>query len=301
VPIAVAITFGILLLPRRAIPEALPLPVADARELARTAANDHQLAESARRQPLAGAVRKLGSAMRAFHTLEARGSDLRELGAARREVDAALIDSQQAGDGELLELRAVELEGFLGEVRGFEATGVESAELMALAGTFVRSMVREGWCHDHVLVTREPALRAMFKQMWNTFLGLEKREGFAPQLDEQRALYALFLLRPHPSQPTRDAVAAARRGARDVAACEALAAGERAAVETWRSERIAQLSSIDPSYPAAFARGVSSFRHGNFAVAAGAFRSWLGDHPEGPLTLRAQNYLRAAVDAERVE
>jgi hypothetical protein len=109
VPIAVALTLGVLVLPRRATPEFVPLPIPYARELARAAAADHDLAERARHDPLPGSVRALGSAIRAFHTLEARQADMSQLGMARRDVDAALIDALEAGDVALLQLRAAQL------------------------------------------------------------------------------------------------------------------------------------------------------------------------------------------------
>jgi TolA-binding protein len=99
----------------------------------------------------------------------------------------------------------------------------------------------------------------------------------------------------------RDALVAARRGANDARTCQALAETERVARETWRLERIARLAAIDPTYPAAYAKGVASFGRGKYAEAASAFRAWLHDHPEGPLALRAQSFLLEALDAERVE
>lgn len=306
-PIGVALLLGALLVPRRAAPEAVPLPIADGAALARVAADDARLAEAARHQPLPGSVRALGSAIRAFHTLEARaesGSDPnadRELGQARRAVDDALIEALPGGVQPLVELRAAQLEGFLEQVRVFRATGAQSPELLALAGGFVRSMTNEGWCTGHVLAPGDAVLRAMFKQMWTAFLGLENRRELALALDEQRALYAFYLSHAHPSRTMRDALTAARRGARDAAACEAIARSERAATESWRLERIARIGAIDPTYPAAYARGVASFRRGDYGAAAQAFRVWLRDHPEGPLTLRAQTFLRAAIDADRIE
>jgi hypothetical protein len=141
----------------------------------------------------------------------------------------------------------------------------------------------------------------MFKQMWNALLGLEARPELAPTLDEQRALYAFYLAHPRPPKAMRDALSTARRGARDAAACAAIDEAARGAAETWRLERIARLAAIDPAYPADYARGVASYRRGDFGASAQSFRRWLRDHPDGPLALRAQNFLRAAADAERVE
>jgi hypothetical protein len=301
VPLGVALVLGVLLLPRRAEPEGVPLPLADAASLARTAAGDHALAEKARHEPLPGAVRALGSAVRAFHTLEAHDAEARELYAARGAVDDALVDALRGGAEPLLELRALELEGFLDEVHRFESTGEQSDEMLALAGAFVRSMTLEGWVQGRRIAADDAALRTLFKNMWNGFLGPEVRAEFAPNLDEQRALYAFYLSHPHAPRGMRDAIEAARRGARNEKDCEALEQAEHAAIESWQLDHIERLQAIDPTYPADYARGVASYGRRDYVGSARAFRAWLTDHPEGPLTMRAKNYLRAAVAAESVE
>lgn len=303
VPVGVALVLGVLLVPRSAEPEGVPLPLPDAASLARTVAADRALADRARHEPLPGAVRALGSAIRAFHTLEAHDAEAHQLYEARAAVDEdlALALAPPAGTEPLLELRALQLESFLDEVHRFEATGEQSEELGALAGAFVRAMTLEGWVQGHHVVADEAALRALFKNMWNGFLGPEVHAEFAPTLDEERALYAFYLSHPHPSRSMRDAIEAARRGARNAKDCSALEQAERAATESWRLEHIERLRAIDPSYPADYARGVASYGRGDFVASARAFRAWLIEHPEGPLSLRAKNYLRAAVAAESVE
>jgi hypothetical protein len=301
VPLGVAFVLGVLLLPRRASPESVPLPVANATALARVERSDHGRAERARREPLPGAVRALGSAMRSFHTLEARDAGGTELYDARRAIDAALVDALPLGAGPLLDLRAVQLEAFLDEIHRFASGADESAELQALAGAFVRSLRTEDWCEGHAIAVDDAALRTMFKQMWNGLLGQEANAELAPTLDEQRVLYAFYLSHPRTSKNMREALEAARRGARDSASCAGIAEAADVAAEAWRLERIGRLALIDPTYPADYARGVVSYRRGDFAASAQAFRAWLRDHPDGPLALRAQNFLRAASNAERVE
>ncbi len=306
VPLGVALVLGALLLPRRATPEFVPLPVADHAALARVVAADTQLAERARRDPLPGAVRALGSALRTFHTREAADADTQQLFDARRAVDTALLDAlhDPAGAEPLVALRAVQLEGFMDEVRRFEVTGQTSPELDALAGAFVRSLTLEGWCEGHTIAPDGAVLRVMFKHMWNGFLGLDGVDGRAElrlTLDEERVLYAFYLSHAHPSKTMRDALSAARRGAHDARSCLALDEAERSATEAWRIDHIARFAKIDPSYPADYARGVASFRRGDFGTSALAFQAWAAAHPGGPLSLRAQNFLRAAAAAERVE
>lgn len=292
-PVGVAILFGLLLVPRAVVPEGVPVPIADPREIARVAAVDHELAERARREPLPGPVRALGSALRRFHTLET-GGDLHEIRAARLAVDDALLGAIDGGEEPLLRLRAVQLEGFLEEVGRFESTGVESPELWALAGAFVQSMKSEGWGEGHTLAAGPGALSALFKQMWNRFVGLETRSAFVPSLDEERALYALYLSRPHAPPKVQSVLEAKRRGARDAKDCTEVAASERKAIAQWSLEKIGQLAAIDPSYPAAYARGMASFRAGDYVTAASSLHEWLSAHPDGPFVLRARSYLRAA-------
>jgi hypothetical protein len=301
VPVAAGLVFGVLLLPRSAVPHGIPLPDVNARALARTAATDRELADRAKAQPLPGSVRALGSALRKYHSLEhdlAQGPDLAE---ARRVVDVEFASAVGEGDGPLLALRAVQVEGFLDETARFESTGLESDELGALAGGFVRSMRNEGWCQGNRLAPDPPVLRAMFKEMWNAFLGLEQSPAFALTLDERRATFSFTMVHAHPPAKAREQVEALRRGARDAKDCAAADVVERKAVARWQIDRIARLAAVDPTYPASFARGVASYAAGSFEVSADAFRDWLQEHPSGPLTLRAQAFLRAAVLAARID
>jgi hypothetical protein len=292
--------FGCLLLPRAVVPTDVPLPIANSGEVARQAFADRDLAERARREGLPGDVRALGSALRGYHTLET-GGDLRAIGAARNTVDEAFARAIDDGDEALLRLRAVQLEGFLGEVRRFEKTGVESPELTALAGGFVQSMRSEGWVEAHTLEASPGALSALFKHMWNAFLGFEGRRGFAPSLDEERSLYALYMARPHAPSNVRAALEARRRGARDEHDCRAVSEAESKAVARWTLEKIARLGAIDPDYPAAYARGIATFHAGDYVTAASSFREWLSEHPDGPFALRARGYLRASALYARLD
>ncbi len=300
-PLAVVSVLGVLLLPWSAEPEGMPLPSPDARVLRKVVATDAASAQRARAEPLPGPVRALGTALRAYHVLESQQAGEAELAAARSHVDAQLPDAFRAGDDALVALRAVQLEGFLDEVARFEATGVESAELTAIAGTFVPSMSSQGWCRGHSLAAGPGVLRVMFKEMWNAFLGLRGRPAFEPTLDESRLLFAFYLAHPHPSPNARAQADAMRRGARDPKECAAAETFERRATERWRLERIARIAAIDPEYPAAYARGVASYGAGSYGVSVGAFRSWLQDHPGGPYTLRAQTFLRAALAAAQLD
>jgi hypothetical protein len=301
VPLGATLLLGLLLLPRQAMPGALPLPVADPQSLRQTLEADTALAARARSTPLPGVVRALGSAVREFHVLEGTSAQPSDLVKARHGIDTALIDAQSAGAEPLLELRAVQLEAFVTEVHRFASTGVESPELGALAGGFVRSMRGEGWCDGHRLALTDPQLRAIFKQMWNSILGLDAASPFALTLDEERALFALRLSRPRLPARIREGFVHSKETARDERSCRGIEQSERKAVEKWEIDHIDRIAAIDPVYPAAYARGIANLRGGSFAAAESSFREWLSAHPDGALTLRARSYLRLASRATQVE
>jgi hypothetical protein len=152
-----ALLLAALLLPRGVVPDTVPLPELDDRVIAREVRADEGRADRARAAPLPQAVRALGSAIRTFNTREAADATEIELADARAAIERARLGVVEKGmDEELLALRAVQLEGFLAEVRRFERTGESSAELDALGGTFVRRMRKVGWCQDHTVVLTDP-------------------------------------------------------------------------------------------------------------------------------------------------
>jgi hypothetical protein len=295
VPLGVGLVFGPLVLPRAAPPNDVPLPIVDERAFARQMATDRALADSVRAKALPDDVRALASAIREFHALEAKDAPGDELHAARGKVDEVLPAAIASGMDGLVRLRASQLEAFVAEVARFEASGTESQELAELGGAFVRRMRREGWVTDHTVLFGDAERRVVFKLMWDAFVGLDAHAELAPTLDEQRVLYRFYLAHPHANEARRDAIAAARRGATEKKHCDAIARGEQLAIEEWRLERIARLSAIDPSYPAAYARGIVQYRRGRYSAAAEAFRDWLHDHPDGAWSRRADSYLRASL------
>jgi hypothetical protein len=208
-------------------------------------------------------------------------------------VEGPLVAGAQ-NDANLLALRATQLEGFVREVHAFERTGTQSPELLALGGPFVRRMHEAGWCHEHTCVFDDSALRVMYKLAWNGLLHLE-RLPFALALDEQRALFAFYLRRPHASETARKRIDDARATAPSDKACAALVEAEALGAEQWRIERVHRLAELDAEYPRDYALGILHYRHKDYSAAANSFRDWLQDHPDGSWTLRARDYLRASL------
>lgn len=288
------------MLPRAVPPDSVPLPAIDERELHRVERTDRARVQNALETPLSREVRALGSAIREFNLVEARGGDYGRVHGARGGVDEAFAAARASvGDEAIRKLRAVQLEGFLAEVRRYERTGDESEELLALGGPFVSRMRAAGWVRDKKVLLREDERRVAYKLAWNAVVAGAARRELALTLDEQRVLYTLYLRLPHAPEAVLRNLELARRGATNGKACGAIEASERAAVETWRLDKVKKLAQLDPTYPAAYARGVLLFRRGNYGAAAEAFREWVVQHPNGPLSVRAANFLRASVAAER--
>jgi len=299
VPLGIALAFAALLLPRSVVPDTVPLPEIDARVVAREMRADVDRVERAKRAPLSYEVRAFGSAIVAFNRLEAEEAKDLDMSNARADIERTRRDVIDRGlDDELLSLRAAQLEGFLGEVRRFERTGEIRVALEELGGTFVRRMRKVGWCQDHTCVLDDLQRRSAFKATWNTLVGFDKEEAFKLSEMETRALYTLYFAHPHAPEPQRDALMLARRGAADQATCDRIADGERAGAQAWLLTKLGEYGPLDPSYPLQLARGIALYHRRQYADAARAFGRWLEEHPNGPWTLRAKNYLRAATTAE---
>jgi tetratricopeptide (TPR) repeat protein len=253
--------------------------------LSRAAAADEALAGAAEQEPLDPDVRALGSAIRAYGLADAAG-DERALSAARGEAAAAAAQAMKLGEEGVLRLRAYQLRAFLREVRRWEATGEETSELRALGGGFLAMLRRNGWCVEaprRRVLMNDAAQRAAWKRRFSEVTGLtspSRASLFHPTLDEQRAFYRFVLARPiDPAAPLFSDDAGRIRAYHD----------------EYRLKKIDELAGLDPSYPAELARGIVLYRLGRYLPAVQAFRRHLDASPDGPFTLRARNYLRAAL------
>lgn len=274
---------ALLAVPRPVDPTDVPEPMIDPRGLERATRTDEARASAAEREGLDMDVRELGSAVRELGIADEQ-VDARALWTARARITAAAARALGAGGEEsVLRLRAYQLRLFLGEVRRWQVTGEESRELHELGGGFLRMLRRNGWIDEGARGLRMRmdggALRAAWKRRWNEITGVQ-RAAFEPSLDEQRALYRFLLKHPsHPGHP----------GGR-------VGAGLRSAYEhQYLLKKIDELGSIDVAYPADLARGIVLYRLGSYPQSVEAFRRHLDASPDGPFTLRARNYLRAAL------
>jgi nucleotide-binding universal stress UspA family protein len=298
VPLGVVVLLAALLFPRRVVPTDVPLPVVDTRELARVEASDHEAATLAR-NGLSDDARILGTEIRKWNALQTReGTTESEVIAARSRLNEATAKVLTTHPEEIAPLRALQLELFRDAIAELERTGQDTEELHEIAGTFVKNLRAVGWADDRRILPDHTVRGALFKLAWNTTLNLTQGSLGPLSLPEQRALYAFYLTHPHPSESKRTQLAESRKNAKDREACDVLRASEEAATEDWRLEKVKKLGTLDPDYPTSFAMGVVLYRQGRYAASSEAFRDWLREHPDGPLALRAQNHLRAALYAD---
>ena len=280
----------------------VPEPVVDPKALVRVQAIDRSLAAAAARETLDADVRALGSAIRDYGRADAE-DQAEPVVEARARVVEAFGAAMRAAPEHVLRLRAWQLATFLTEVHRWEATGDESMELRALAGGFLRALRRSGWTEESTERRRvdldNDELATLFKRRWNEVAGATG-PGFELSIDEQRVFYR-FLLRHPPATAIPFQPDESRRFAENDAEAEARAAMARAHLEQYRLRKVDELAALDTTYQADLARGVVLYRMGRYPAAAEKFRQHLEANPDGPSTLRAQNYLRAALGRARDE
>jgi hypothetical protein len=303
IPVVAALLASLLMLPRSAQPDEIPLPLVDTKELGAIVADDASRAAAVGSKPLGSDVRAVGSALRAFNKAMAKSDGQEALAAARLTLTDA-VGGVIGGGGDaaqgynaLRTLRAVQLVSFLAEVKRFESTGKVSDELDEVAGGFVPRMAAAGWIQGNTVLLDEAELRVSYKLVWAATVGVDRVPGLALALDEQRVLYRFYLTHPHASELERQSFADQRRNAKSNDECNGVIARENGIVEQWRIEKIKRLGQIDPAYPTEYALGVAYYRAGRFEQSVDQLRAWVDKHPSGALSLRARNHLKAALGA----
>lgn len=299
-PVTIAFLMMALMMPRATTPDAVPLPTVDVRVLSEVMRADDARAARAKDTRLPTDVLGLGSAVRAIQAVQLNpDANDNDLQTAQTMLDEArrILAGRKDWQEDVLALRAVQMTAFLEELGRFEHTGQTTKDLDELGGGFIRRMKSSGWSEGNRVLLDEPQRRAIFKTVWNALAGVEGSETFALKLDEQRALYTLYIGRPYAGEASQRTLDALRRDARSADQCGRAATDDRRARELWRAEKIRRFGQIDPSYPTAYALGVAYYRGGRYDLSSDAFRVWLEAHPDGPFAARARNHLKAALDA----
>jgi tetratricopeptide (TPR) repeat protein len=295
IPVAIAVIMFLLMMPRPAAPEDIPLPAVDQKAYDAVVASDRARAAAARTNRLPNDVLTVGTAIRATNKA-AVANDQEQFAQARAELDAAVrvVLNRQDGVSDLTSLRALHVEEFLAELAAFEASGVVSPALDELAGPLVPRLRDAEWIEGNHVVLDEDERRVSYKLVWNT---VTAARGMDPSLDELRILYRLYLTRPHPPEAQRGGLLAERAAARAPSDCDRYANNARRASELWRADKIRMLGALDPAYPTGYALGVAYYRAGRYESAIDAFRAWIDQHPDGKYAARAKNHLKATLVA----
>ena len=296
--IAGALTW--LVVPWAAEPEVIPAPRFDPAAVARAAARDRELAKKAARRPLDTEVRALGDAIRAYGRVDfdEDGDHIRD---ARTDVARATGRAVAIDFAGTVELRAFETEAFLAALERFARSGVIDDDLVELGGGYVRSLRHNLLGAGHDAPSDDARIRAMLRRSWEDF-DVEARVGFKRRWNELTGLGG------PPGKPNTfdvgkdELLAVYARELRhppalgiDVDAKDGASAAVRARNgATFRRKRIAAIAEIDPAYPRELALGVVNYQAGDFREASRDFTEWLARHPDGPWTLRVQNYALAA-------
>lgn len=270
VSVGIALIGALVAVPRAAAPDVLPRPAVDYPEVARELRAEAERAREAEQKILPYDVRAAGELMRRYGDAAAAdepGRADRELRALRGRSDVA---RGRAGDKLLLRLRAVQSQLFQHALRHWEATGAVDDDLRQLGGDFLRKARKSGWvAPPHRLLMSRAERAVLYRIRWSGLTGLLETYPFSPSLDDWRVYYG-FLLR-HPEGDD-----------------------DHTRLDNQLSY-VNVLEKHDPSYPSDLARGVLLYRLGQYPAAATALRAHLQKHPDGAWTLRARNYLAAAL------
>lgn len=270
VAVGIALVGAVLAVPRAAAPDVLPRPAVDWPEITRELGVEGDRARAAEQNILPYDVRAAGELMRRYGDAAADNDPVRgdaELADLRAQIKVA---RHRAGNKRLLELRAVQSRMFQRALGHWEATGRSDEDLRQLGGDFLRKARESGWIEPpHRLSMSRAERSVLYRIRWSGLSGLLETYPFTPTLDDWRVYYGFLLAHPEGD-------------------------GEHRREENQLSY-VDTLEKHDPSYLSALARGVLFYRLGRYPEAAAALRSHLTSHPDGAWTLRARNYLAAAL------
>jgi len=322
VPLTVAVLLFLLLVPRGTPPDEVPLPAVDRRELAQVAAVDAALAAKAAKG-LDADVRAVGSALAALHAqLDVETPNVRDVDLAVDSIADEIKRIQdakgpEAGLEAMLQLRALQLQEFLTEVRTLRETGVVSDALRRLAAPLVRKMVAFGWfapgaADYRYVVPEDRELAVLFKRMWNTETGLaaalspghrnaepaaEKVGPYAETRAERILLHRLNLRTPHAESASMVRLTLAKKLAATPAEKAKADEDYQLSAERFRASKIADVRADDPDFPADYALGVALYRAHDYEHSAEALLRYTELHPGGDYALRARHHLAAVLRA----
>ncbi|MFO0548426.1 MAG: hypothetical protein U0271_08575 [Polyangiaceae bacterium] len=278
---AVAVFVGGLvtavLVPRSAMPEAIPPPSLSRAEAEGARERVRRLAAQAVTDGLGRDAQLFGARLRVVGRAE-HDHDERQLQRATNALDDVAVRAVR-NPADLAALRAYQALAFTKAYATYLRTGEESDDLIELGGDALDVFRDSGWFQDPATLPPDYdlVLLALYERRFARFA-----PSNAPELSgdpiEQRALIRFLLANPPDEELTREA-------------------GEVEAQNgTFMLRQLDALAPLDPSYPTLYAKGIIFFKMGHYEAAASAFDAYVRNFPDGPYRLRAVNYLKTAVE-----
>lgn len=263
----------LVITPRPTSPQVLPLPDVDQSFKQEVETEQKTRAQRARGGYLSKEVRAVGEQVRRaglmmFQTQSAQSQLMTSL--QKDAHDLANTDKIE----ELLDLRALQAELFLFEVRAWEGQQQEvgkvvepSRALQELGGGFARVAALPWFSDSRKIRLDDDELRLLFRVHWGTLTALGTEAPFNLSLEELRRYYQTLLR--HPPASSMDVFTQS-----SLQLSFALALGK-----------------VDPDYPTALSAGILQIRMGQFEQARGSLESFLQENPRGPWFNIARNHL----------
>lgn len=298
VAVAVSWLAVLLIIPRGAPPDHLPVPRVSPRERAALDARRVALAREAETGELHGTARVLGATIRELGRAEHARDRIAVLEVQRR-LEADANDALRAAPEALPVVRAYQAQRFVEAVRRWEATGIEDDALIELGGELTTVLREHGWVEEsgggRRVLPDDLVLAFLHERRFNELL-----ERPHPLLElhptARRAWLGFAMTRP-PRFADPGELGTERDG-EPSAPSKALIGRREAPVggDTFVLRKIPEVEALDPNYPAMYARGILWMRMQRWEPAAEAFAMHLEARPDGLLGLRAQNHLRKCLD-----
>lgn len=277
--VIVAAVFTAIVVPRTALPERLPPSAVTFSELDEARARNRKVAREATPEMLPNVVQLLGARLRVFGRAELEQPEQGTRQALSELATAASVALLRERPETLTALRAYEAELFAVAYCDFLRTGRLSEDVIELGGSLNEEIARHGWFRG--ANRSEPQkidgiLRALFKRRFNKLVG--QHPALAPDAVEERVLLEFML-----AHPPRGLMPLSRGEGADVRGEDLL---------KW----IDELSQLEPTYPALYAKGIVYFRMQRYEAAALCFEDYVRSVANGPYHMRAINYMKAAIE-----
>jgi hypothetical protein len=266
--VGIAAVVALLVVPRSVEPAGVPIPIVAPRDIADVRETTRARAATLDRPDVPEVVRALGGQIRAYGRAEAAGQP-RPIESARVAVATLAAPALETSPADVAALEARYATAFAEAFRAFAATGEQSTDLVELGGDAMKTFVERGWMPESGAIPEDfdVVMESFYRRRFVALVGDDP--ALAEPKAESRARLAYLMRR------------AARSSDGDAA----------------MMRYIDEASSLEPSYPVPYARGIVLYRMGRFEAAAASFDAFLEERSSGPYRLRAANYLRASVEA----